>query len=153
MGLDLSLTATGLMVWDGGPVWWEEILTSPKMGCEELRWDHIQDIVMRRYRKFKPALVAIERGTSGGKNNDSRPHNVAGVVRHELWLAEAPMVLFSPNEIKQFATGNGNAGKPLMVEAAHEWLPDLKQKEHNTADALFLAKKAYDEFDDLVEAA
>ena len=45
---------------------------------------------------------------------------------------------FSAKEIKKFWTGNGNAGKPLMIEEAKNRYPDLEIIDDNHADALAL---------------
>lgn len=44
---------------------------------------------------------------------------------------------FSAKEIKQYATGKGNAGKPAMVKAAREQLGYLGNDD-NTADAMWI---------------
>lgn len=44
---------------------------------------------------------------------------------------------FSAKEIKQYATGKGNAGKPAMIKAAQEKLGYLGNDD-NTADALWI---------------
>jgi len=51
-------------------------------------------------------------------------------------FAEMVLMQHSASEIKQHATGSGNSGKPLMIEAARRkgWDP----KDDNEADALWL---------------
>jgi Holliday junction resolvasome RuvABC endonuclease subunit len=54
---------------------------------------------------------------------------------------------YSPSEIKKHATGKGNAGKPLMREAAESVWPDRKFKDDNEIDALWLLDLAVQEYD------
>lgn len=52
----------------------------------------------------------------------------------------------SPSEVKKHATGRGNAGKDLMVQAAKERWPERPIKDDNEADALWildLAEQTY----------
>lgn len=49
------------------------------------------------------------------------------------------MANYSAKEIKKFATGNGNAGKPLMIKAAREEL-GYEGNDDNEADAMWLFK-------------
>jgi Holliday junction resolvasome RuvABC endonuclease subunit len=52
----------------------------------------------------------------------------------------------SPSEIKKWATGKGNAGKPLMVEKAKEKWPNVEIVDDNQADAMFLCNLAASEY-------
>ena len=54
---------------------------------------------------------------------------------------------YSPSEIKKHATGKGNAGKELMLEAARKKWPGIDIVDHNQADALWLLDLARSEYD------
>lgn len=45
----------------------------------------------------------------------------------------------APMELKKWATGKGNAGKPMMIQAAQERWPHVEIIDDNHADALLLA--------------
>lgn len=45
---------------------------------------------------------------------------------------------YSPGEIKKHATGKGNAGKDMMIQAAEEKWPDVQFVDDNHADACWL---------------
>ena len=45
---------------------------------------------------------------------------------------------YSAGEIKKYATGKGNCGKPAMVAAAIKRFPEIEIIDDNHADALFL---------------
>lgn len=44
----------------------------------------------------------------------------------------------SAKEIKSYATGNGNSGKPAMIQAAKDKYPNIKIIDDNHADAIFI---------------
>lgn len=49
---------------------------------------------------------------------------------------------YSPKTIKKFATGNGNASKEMMMEAANAKWPKIKLISNDHADALWLLEFA-----------
>ena len=53
---------------------------------------------------------------------------------------------YSPKEFKKWATGNGNASKKEMTEAAHRLFPQVTIVDDNHADALCLWKMTMTEF-------
>jgi Holliday junction resolvasome RuvABC endonuclease subunit len=59
------------------------------------------------------------------------------------------MVVIAPGTLKKEATGNGRASKPEMLAKARETFPECPN--HDVADAYFLARLAYDCYEDLVE--
>lgn len=59
---------------------------------------------------------------------------------------------YSSKEIKKFATGNGNAGKPLMIKIAGEKL-GYPGNDDNEADALWILELAKNEFKHLWKLA
>jgi hypothetical protein len=79
---------------------------------------------------------------------DTRGLEVAGAVKWYLHRQQHAYVLVGTGTLKKFATGKGNAGKNDMVRAAQPHSPGLK--DHNQADALFLAKYAAEYYDQLV---
>lgn len=90
-------------------------------------------------------LVVFER--PGGR------HTAAVIVQSELQgqlkqiceKKEIPYRAYSSKEIKKFATGNGNAGKPTMVAYARKNL-DYKGTDDNEADALWILELAKSEY-------
>jgi len=79
---------------------------------------------------------------------DTRGLEVAGAVKWYLHHQQHAYVLVGTGTLKKFATGKGNADKKAMVAAAQLLVPELK--DHNQADALFLAKYAAEHYDELV---
>ncbi|MFA5572997.1 MAG: crossover junction endodeoxyribonuclease RuvC [Candidatus Bathyarchaeia archaeon] len=53
---------------------------------------------------------------------------------------------YSAKTIKKFATGNGNASKEMMMEAANEKWPKIKLISNDHADALWLLEMVKEEY-------
>lgn len=68
-----------------------------------------------------------------------------GVIK--LWCEDSGVDYrgYSPTEVKKHATGKGNAGKELMVKAAHAKWPELTIADDNQADALWILDLASSE--------
>jgi len=69
-----------------------------------------------------------------------------GVI--QIWAHDNNVEIrgYSPTELKKYATGKGNAGKPAMLEAANKRWPGRKWVDDNQIDALFLWQMAMDEY-------
>ena len=60
------------------------------------------------------------------------------LIRYKLLLKGYPLITASPKKIKKFVTGNGNAGKPQMMDAVFQrW--GYKASTDNLADACGMA--------------
>lgn len=116
IGLDLSLTSTGVAVGD------ETFIVSAKdiEGTERLL--QIRTQLERLFNDHKvdaaKAIVAIEGYSFASRN--SRAHalgELGGVVR--LWLHEQGIthIIIAPTARAKFATGRGNASKSEVVSA------------------------------------
>lgn len=111
VGLDLSITATGIASCDGSTY----TVASRETG--DRRLVEIRSEVARAVKNRGVDLVVIE---------DLPKHAMAagitgmvhGAVRSALIELGAPYVLVIPSSLKKYATGNGNAGKPEMAVAA-----------------------------------
>ena len=139
VGLDLSITATGIA--------WADGVTSTTGGPAKVG-DHrlvnithavraacnISDDLAQR----GPDLVVIEDLASGhSKGVGLAAAQVMGAVKVELLRAEDPYVLVSPATLKKFATGKGNATKPEMAVALYK-RTGLELANDNEVDAAWL---------------
>lgn len=145
MGLDLSLTATGLVVCEGTTPVLEVVI---KTNSDEYRgeWDsnqrriaRITDGIALHIEEQEPYRIGIENAAFGAKRSDTRPHEVSGVVKQRLWEAEFVFELVSTTSIKMLATGNGRASKRDMVLAAQQC--GVQSKDNNVADAYWVAQE------------
>ena len=86
-------------------------------------------------------LIVYERPAGRFKNSLIHEAKLIAVV--EEWCEENKIAYrsYSATEIKKYATGKGNAGKPIMIKAAKEKL-GYTGNDDNEADALWMLKVA-----------
>jgi len=145
IGLDLSLTATGVAHMRGDQVVTDTI-TPPanrRAGLLRLRWlrDHLLELI------GAPALVVVE-GPSYGSTGAGQ-HDRAGLywlVLDGLWSRGVPVAVAPPANVKRYATGAGGgpkASKDAVLLAAARRFPGF-DGDNNAADALWLAAMGTD---------
>lgn len=136
VGLDLSLTATGVADQDGARV----IRTGDMRGAERLKFlgAAIDRICMGKdYLEIKADIVILE-GPSYGSEH-SHQHSIgklAGVVEVCLYQRGIPFIEIPPSKLKKFATNKGNAPKDLVLSEAVRMNNEIN--DNNAADAYFL---------------
>lgn len=147
VGLDLSLTATGVAVLD--PIGVRETceqhtLTSKGRKDADLE-DRCQRLALideRIHELAIPADLVVVEGPSFGQARQGGQHDRAG-----LWwqvvarcLNDGVMVVeVPPSLVKKYATGKGNAGKDEVLAAVVRRYSDCPTANNNEADALVLA--------------
>lgn len=139
IGLDLSLTATGIAYTDGTTV---TIKTRPKEGdrrlldiAEAVRWA-VGEGAGPLGSDVRPTLAVLE---------DLPKHAMAagitgmvhGVARAVLLDAGVPYALLAPATLKAFATGRGAGDKTPMVMAAYK-RAGIEFADDNQCDAWWL---------------
>ena len=82
-------------------------------------------------------LVAFERTSGMHKHAIITQSELHGALKSTLEERNIPYVAYSATEIKKFATGKGNAGKPVMIQAAKDKL-GYSGADDNEADALWI---------------
>jgi crossover junction endodeoxyribonuclease RuvC len=143
VGLDLSLTSTGIVHVDDGGGIAQRRLRPKIVGLERL--DFIAQSVAQTVSPILGVgadLVVMEGPAFGAKG--SAYHQLAGlwwIARHRLWSMEIPVAVASPFELKKYATGKGNAGKDEVLACAVRRFPQVPAEVLNNdiADALWLA--------------
>ena len=111
IGLDLSLTSTGISV--AGEV---SALMTGYRGAERL---HIVSSEIIKICKEKNVDFAVIEGYSFASRN-SQAHSIGelgGCVRMRLWEEDIPFVDVPPTCRAKFATGKGNASKNEVVSS------------------------------------
>jgi len=166
MGLDLSLSATGLATWysaDHDRTPRVATIRTPADWPDEGRWEKIAGTVWRTIAENGPdpfrTLIVVEgriniRGRAelvGGKARITGARGdttldlaeLRGVIRYGLWRRGVPVAVVHPATLKRFATGNGAANKETMVLAAERRLGAVCPiSNNNEADALWLLSMA-----------
>lgn len=142
VGLDLSLTATGIALADGTAI---TAKSAHLRGEPRLVW------VRRQVAKAvglaptrdgstldRPTVVVIEAPAFMAKSSHQFSlGQLAGVVKVMLYEAHVPYVEVVNQRIKTLATGRGNAPKPEVLKAAWQRL-GYEGTDDNQADALWL---------------
>lgn len=170
MGLDLSLTGTGLVVWDGKKVLRKrryktrpvppgdglrprpqgQVAPDQFVGDDEERIEWLKRKVILAVKQFGICFVVIEDHAFGAKGRGkTQLAELQGVVKNALMRHEVAYVKKAPTSIKKFATGDGRAQKIDLIYAAKQH--DRSISDSDTADAFWCAKLAWDEYDSLTE--
>lgn len=97
------------------------------------------------YEMYSFNLMVYER--PGGRHKNPIIHQSKLIGKMEEWCEEHNVDYrgYSATEIKKYATGKGNAGKPAMIAAAQEQL-EYPGNDDNEADALWLLELTKSEY-------
>lgn len=145
IGLDLSLTATGIAGNTGGG--WADVITPPAKLTGHQRLSYIRMAIMDRYLTCPNALYVVVEGPSYGSTTGSF-HERAGLwwlVTHDLWKRGIRYASVPPATLKRYAVGSGKASKDEVLVAVTRrfpWCP----ADNNAADAATLAAMGADHF-------
>lgn len=126
IGLDLSLSSTGIALPDGTTV--IKGYSLPKDATDAERCERI-DFIRRAVITYAinnctgPALltrplVVVEGFSFGSPQGATEAGGLGWAVRIALHLNSVPFAVVAPPTLKKFATGKGNAGKDDMKLAA-----------------------------------
>ena len=153
IGIDLSLTGTGVVVIRDGKLVKQELIKSKPAGKKNIdELNRIKNIVTKIediVSIYSPDIAVIENLAFGIVKTTSLTQ-LAGLnyfTRAMLTDAEIPFVLVAPTTLKKFATGKGNCPKDnIMMEIYKRW--HVTMTNNNLADAFILAKIGQALFDD-----
>lgn len=112
VGLDLSLTATGICNQNGNPF----VFKSKKRGIDRLC--DIRTAVASAVCAPVATLVVLEGYSYASGHQAHQLGELGGVIRHYLYTEQFRYVDIAPATLKKFATGKGNANKSAMGLAA-----------------------------------
>lgn len=131
IGLDLSITATGLALWDGTT----QTITAAKWGGD-WRLVNIRKTVLHHALTPRTHLAVIE-DLPTHAHGAGITGMVHGVVREALLDNGIPYVLIPPATLKKYATGRGNATKADMRMALYQ-RAGIDLRDDNQVDAAWL---------------
>lgn len=142
MGLDLSMTATGIALPDGTTL---TVKTDPKQ--RDQRLVKIRDAVSDAVRLNRVDLVVTEEAPPGLKGPAIKAiHMVHGAVRTALLDLGVPYAVVNPSTLKVYATGRKGADKTAMAMAAYK-RANLEFGDDNQCDAWWLRAMGLDHLD------
>lgn len=170
MGLDLSMTGTGLVVLRGHKVLRKRrYVTAPVapseglkarprgqqahdrfIGDEDERIAWIKKKVLASAKKYEVCFVVIEGHAFQAKGRGKTVlSELAGVIKNALYERDIAFVVKTPQQIKKHVTGDGRADKIDVIYAAKHAGVDISDSDR--ADAWAAARLGWDCFDELVE--
>ena len=137
VGFDLSLTCTGWAAWTG-ELAVGRIQPKGLAGARRRRWiaERVADHVDGVGRGGQEPLIVIEAVPTHGTRSIVQLGELHGVVLDHLDGYQP--AYFDPSKLKKYATGNGNAAKEKVLEAARAAL-GCSGKSTDEADAVWLA--------------
>jgi crossover junction endodeoxyribonuclease RuvC len=137
MGLDLSLTSTGLVVLAEGPMLNSKAIKSKEN--TERRLIDIKDQIEREMLEYEPNLVVLEGYAMLANGRITALAELGGVVKASLYVRKQPFIVVPPARVKKFATGKGNANKDeVRLWVYKRWGVELKTNDE--IDAYVLAQ-------------
>lgn len=146
LGLDLSLTATGIVSLNNGTVEMAETTKNrPELDVRKrvlLIRDRIVKIIKHPNIAFD--LIVVEGFSYGSKGRSVFDIGYLGNrIKEELdYFKESeniPWLEVSPSQLKLFATGKGNANKEIILQQVYKrW--GVEFSDNNQADAYVLAR-------------
>lgn len=135
MALDLSLTNTGIAIFDNNQnIIHIDNATTDSKDCYPLRLKIIFDKIKELANKYLPSVVVIEKGFTRFHASTQALFRVQGVVM--LALYNHLQVFYSPSTIKKCITGKGNASKDAVLQEVIKIYPDVEIKNTDQSDAI-----------------
>ncbi|WP_193613131.1 crossover junction endodeoxyribonuclease RuvC [Nocardioides lijunqiniae] len=147
IGLDLSLTSTGVAVVDdhvevGRRVTVQRIRSNGKKDATIAdRTDRLRRLAAKILIPARDADLVVIEGPAYHQSNPGM-HDRSGLwwlVTERLHAYDWPVAEVSPSVVKKYATGKGNAGKDQVLAAVVRRYPDVEVGGNDEADALILA--------------
>lgn len=147
IGLDLSLTATGVALIEDGSITVRTITSKPSGDSLDARQARLHNLVANLLTNHMPTdpvdLVVIEQPAFS--RTTGHHHDRSGLwwmVVDAIWGWReeiTPMAEVPPTTLKKYATGKGNAAKDAVLLAVARRYPHVDIRDNNMADALVLA--------------
>lgn len=145
VGLDLSLTGTGICVKRQNEVAIETFKTTPKSAPNDLaRLQLIVSEVMKRIPSDVTMVCVEDYFTPTNRQQIGAAIKIVAlgtIVRMALYEAGIPFFVISPSQLKKFITGKGNSQKSLIIREVYKKY-GYDCKDDNQADASVLAHMA-----------
>jgi crossover junction endodeoxyribonuclease RuvC len=138
LGLDLSLTGTGMCVVETGAG--RELLTTINTTAKTRTEDRLISIRRTIAQASNGADAAIIEGLSYGSVGGAQAERSAlhWMVRVDLYQLGVPYVVVTPMSLKKFVCGTAKVEKSMMIrEVFRRW--NVEAKNDNEADAAALA--------------
>lgn len=144
MGIDASLTDTGIGVLSEAKLWSKSYAPKFMRGAERLAW--FRDQLLALIRQVGPDLIALEGYSFGSRNGREAMGELGGIVKLVALDTAVPVMIVTPNDLKLFITGKGNGEKSTVSKELYKrYGVDLNN--NNQVDAAVLALMALAKLD------
>lgn len=138
MGIDQSLTGTGLCILEEGKIVLSRLIASKKKGVERII--EIKNEIIKTINEFAPDYIAIEKyNFSPRRAMAFELGELAGVIKVTLAELGKKFIVIHTGHIKRYATGRGNAEKALVLLHVYKKF-GVEFNNDNLADAYVIAK-------------
>jgi crossover junction endodeoxyribonuclease RuvC len=140
MGIDPSLTASGIIVLNDTKVIHQEVFKNKPNLPTIARVKDIYTQIIRLNLEFAPQLSVIEGLSFASKGQGTDAIFYLGWrIREELEQQNLPWIESSPAQVKKFATNKGTSQKQVMIKEVYKrWGFDTD--DDNLADAYTMAR-------------
>jgi crossover junction endodeoxyribonuclease RuvC len=142
IGLDLSLTGTGIVVLRDSRIVYQELVTTKPGTTDMQRIITIMNQITEVLTTYAgPDCLVVIEGPSYGSNTSSihTLGKLAGVVELSLVLRNITYLIVPPTSLKKLITGKGNAKKEQMLLQIYKKY-GIEFHDNNLADAFALCK-------------
>ena len=143
LGIDLSLTATGIIRLEDETILDSQLIKTKKNGDKPTEEVKRLVSIVDQIKTDGVELVAIE-GLAFMARNTSSLVQLSALnyfVRKKLMDEEIPFVIVAPSSLKKFITGKGNSGKDIMFLETYKRYGE-SFTDDNLCDAFALSKVA-----------
>ena len=142
IGIDPSLCGTGVFILGKDYTYGMKIMPKKLRGAARLVY--IRDGLKEVIEQQSPTFGAIEGYSYGSRGRLFELGEVGGVIKTLLYDHEISILTVTPSQLKKYATGSGNLRnkelKKRVVVAVNKLMGlDLKEKDHDVADAAILS--------------
>jgi len=138
LGLDLSLTASGLVLLDKGyKIALGVKLSIPQTGTERLF--HLENLFLSYIDNIDIELACIEAPAYKAEGNLYHMGEWSGIVKLNLFKKGIPIIEAAPSQLKKFVIGKGKGPKSVIIKEIYkQWNEDFE--DDNIADAYVLSR-------------
>lgn len=143
VGIDLSLTSTGLAFVEGPLGWTGRVTSKPVKATDDVylgKLGRFHGIASTIWGQVHPGAHVFLEGPSYGSAGQAT-HDIAGNwwnVYRTLHTEGRTVTVIPPATVKQYATGKGNAPKDQVMAAAIKRYPAFDIGGNDEADAVVL---------------
>lgn len=143
VGLDISVTGTGIVVLDRQL----QIMTAEciKSKPQDDWYARVNDIVRRVFIPMPDppfTTVYVEDYAFAAKGQVFNIAELSGIIKYRLWCDSYNFLRVPPTSLKKFTTATGTAPKELMMKEVYKRY-NVDFNDNNVADAYALARMGY----------